>query len=238
MTMLGASLLSYGQATGTTGGRSQSTTDRVGSPSAQGTTTRDTTMEQSRAAGDRQQAAGQADFRGEADQAQSGQAQRDTSRPQDTQALREMSWEDAQAADVQLTEVPEAARNTINTVASGAKVQRLSKDGQDVYCATVDRANEEDLKIFVQNDGSVIKTTQQIKFSDAPASVRSAISKQLGGADAEPKAIHRVIANEETSYEASTGQQGQTLRVDSSGKVLDSKGQPGATDTQRQQQDD
>jgi hypothetical protein len=201
MTMLGASLISFGQATGTASDRaSSSATDR--------------------------QRAGEADYRSDTDrktenQAQSGQAQR-----QDIQALREMNWDDAQAAQVKLGELPQAVRDTFQSVAPNAQISRLSKEGQEVYRATVERANEEDLHVFVQSNGSVIKTTQQIKFSDAPASVRSAISQQLGGADAEPQALQRVIANNETSYVATSGRGGQMIRVDSSGKILDSKGQP------------
>lgn len=192
LTMLGASLVGFGQAT-----------DRAGSSATQ-----------------RQQAqkADQTET-----QAPAGQAQ-----AQDTQALREMNWDDAQSAKIQLTELPQAARDTIRSIAPNAEVTRLSKEGQEVYRATVDRANEEDLHVFVQKDGTVVKTQQQIKFSDAPASVRNAISQQIGGADAEPKALHRVIANNETSYLATTSREGQMIRVDSSGKILDSKGQPAA----------
>jgi hypothetical protein len=209
MTMLGAAFMSQGQTSGRTG--SQGGADPSGSAVAPGVA--------------EEQDAGRAAAADE--RQQSGQAQRDAAQPQDTQALRKMDWGDAEASEIEIREVPQAARDTLNTVAEGAQVSRLTKEGQEIFRATVDRANEEDLHIFVQNDGTVIKTMQQIRFTDAPESVRNAISKQLGGGeDAQPKALYRVIANQETSYVASSaGDDQATIQVDPSGKLLDSKGQ-------------
>jgi hypothetical protein len=169
----------------------------------------------------------------------------ETERTQKVQAMRELNWEDAQEAQVQLNELPQAARNTLNTVTAGAQVNqqatRLTKDNYEVFRATVNRAGQEDLQIFVAQDGSVIQTKQSIPFSEAPQSVQKTLREQLG--ETEPQQVERVIADDETFYVASKGPEGpqaQKIRVDNTGRLVGPDGQQPATTPlpDREAQDD
>jgi len=157
-------------------------------------------------------------------------------RAQRAQAMRELDWDDAEESQMQLNEIPERARNTLTTVTTGAQLEqqitRLNKDDHEVFRATVTRANEQDLHIFVAQDGTVVKTMQQVNFADAPESVRNAIREEVGE---EPQELHRVIAADETSYVAKAGEaeDAPKIRVDNTGSVIESGEQtPGQEDRQ------
>ena len=145
-----------------------------------------------------------------------------------------MSWEGAQSTQMQLDEIPQRARDTLQSATAGGKlndqVTLLSKNGKQIFRATVNRAGEQDLYLFVQQDGTVVQTKQKVGFNEAPISVQNAIRQQLGGGQ-QPNDLYRVIEGDQTSFVASSGegQQAKMIRVDNTGNVLDTSGGGGAS---------
>lgn len=144
--------------------------------------------------------------------------------------LREMNWSDAEESEAQLSEIPERARNTLETVTAGASLNDaitvLKKDDHQVFKAEVTRENEENLHIVVQNDGTVVHTKQKVEFSDAPESVQNAIKERLDDGMDAPSELYRVIANEETSYVAKAkadDDDKKMIRVDNTGNFIEEK---------------
>lgn len=182
---------------------------------------------------------------GQAGQPQAGQAGQQTQpeiegtvaeRAQRAQAMRDLDWGNAEEAQMQLNEIPERAHNTLTTVTTGAQLEpqitRLNKDDHEVFRATVNRANEQDLHIYVAQDGTVVKTMQQVGFADAPESVRITIREQVGE---EPAQLHRVIADDETSFVAKRGEaeDAPKVRVDNTGNLIEQGRQTPAENRQQ-----
>lgn len=142
-----------------------------------------------------------------------------------------MDWSDAEEREEQLSNVPERVRNTLTTVADEGQIEDKivvrTKDGHTVYCATIERSNEENLKIFVQPDGTVVKTKQKVDFSDAPQAVQTVFRNKAGGdQDSQPQQLHRIIADDQTFYTAAGNKEdkkkgGDKLIVDNSGRAID-----------------
>lgn len=148
-----------------------------------------------------------------------------------SQAGSEVDWENAEKSDMTLAEIPDAARNTLNSVTEDGKladkVTRMKKGDQKVFMATVDRENGEDLHILVKEDGTVMKTKQKVDPATLPPSVRNSIETKLGAnASTSDREVYRVIANNETTYMVRTSAEGEDekgskLHIDSTGQVID-----------------
>jgi hypothetical protein len=141
---------------------------------------------------------------------------------------RQMAWHDAEESPIQFNELPQRARNTLEVVTAEGEmpqqVVRLTKEDHEIYRATFARQQAQDLHIFVQNDGTVIQTKQQIEFTDAPQTVRNAIRSELNlEGDAQPEQqIHRIIVGDETHYAlAPEGDQGRMVHIDSGGQLVE-----------------
>ena len=134
----------------------------------------------------------------------------------------------AEQKPLPLAEAPQAVKDTLRTVTEGQALNQqltlLTKNDLKVFRATVDRENEEDLHIFVQQDGTVVQTKQKLDFADAPQSVKNAIQQELGDNQAQPKELYRVIADGETTFVAATGGEGaqaQMIQVDNTGNIIE-----------------
>ncbi len=143
----------------------------------------------------------------------------------------EVDWEKAEKKDMPMSQIPERARNTLTTVTKDGKlaeqVTRLTKDEHEVFKATVNRENEKDLHIFVKEDGTVVKTKQMVDLASAPESVRNTVESKMGKDSPDAKEVHRVIANDETTYvvskTAKEGNERKKLVLDNTGKVIEKK---------------
>jgi hypothetical protein len=87
--------------------------------------------------------------------------------------------------DVSLSEVPRAARDTIEHEAKGLKIDDIEQDkddGQVVY--EVDAENDDrQIKLKVAQDGSLLEREEEIDSDDLPNVVLAAVKKSVGDID-------------------------------------------------------
>ncbi len=149
---------------------------------------------------------------------------------------KDVDWDKADKSEMPLSAIPDRARNTITTLGKDGKIgdgiTRLSKDDQQVFKATVNRENEEEIHVFVKEDGTMMKTKQKIELSSAPQSVRSTIDSKLGAdSSAANREVYRVMADNETTYvvgKPGDDNKGKSLHIDSTGNEIE-KGKYGKT---------
>lgn len=115
-------------------------------------------------------------------------------------------WDKAKETQMELSEAPQSVRDSIKTASGNkeadTKIVRLNKDGQVLYRAAVSQENQQEMHVYVQENGTVKKMKQKIKFENAPLDVRTSVGKRLGGSDKQPDEIYRVIEGQETTYMA------------------------------------
>lgn len=86
------------------------------------------------------------------------------------------------AKDLVLTDCPPAVQETIKNNSRDGKVdyiKSMNVEGRALFIAAVDLANDADLKIHVSNDGKLLKTREDLRFTDVPAAVQEAARKLI-----------------------------------------------------------
>lgn len=87
---------------------------------------------------------------------------------------------------VRLHECPENVRNVITQKMQGGKLDEIkfvNLRGKTVYVAEVDFRKDREMKIYVLEDGTLMKISEEIRLVQAPAAVREALFQLQGEID-------------------------------------------------------
>lgn len=107
------------------------------------------------------------------------------------------------AKDVPLSSVPAAVQEIIRSNSRSGKiddVKQITVEGRTLYVAEVDLPGDRDLKIHVSGTGSLLKTREDIPFSEAPAPVQEA-AKKLVPQGGKVDDVDKETANGKVTYE-------------------------------------
>jgi len=106
------------------------------------------------------------------------------------------------ADDISLAKCPAAVQSTIRDHAKNGKiddVKAVTVDGRTLYIGDVDFTNDDDLKVFVAEDGTLVKTRQDVRLSSIPDAVQAAVKKMVPqGGQAED--VDKEISGGKTTY--------------------------------------
>ncbi|MHC4212642.1 MAG: PepSY-like domain-containing protein [Planctomycetota bacterium] len=86
--------------------------------------------------------------------------------------------------DVSLSELPQAVRATVESQTNGFKIDQIERDDDDgkiVYEVEVDGDN--DMKIKIAEDGTLLEREEELESKDLPASILNAVKKMVGDVD-------------------------------------------------------
>lgn len=84
------------------------------------------------------------------------------------------------AKDIPLSKCPQAVQETIRRYSRGGKIEEVESlriQGRQMFIAEVELAGDKDLKIYVLSSGTLVKTREEIKLDDSPATVQEATRK-------------------------------------------------------------
>jgi uncharacterized membrane protein YkoI len=124
--------------------------------------------------------------------------------------------------DIRLDDCPAPVRETIQANARDGKIDEIeiiSIGDKRIYIAEVDLPRDIDLKVFVNGDGSLVKTREDVRNDEIPVFVGEA-AKQLGGTvdDVEKETAGRTV-----TYHVDIERLGAPdldVVLDASGKVI------------------
>ena len=90
------------------------------------------------------------------------------------------------AEELTLDECPEAVKTVIvDHVKDGRldEIERFNIEGKTIYIAEVDMAQDRDLKVYVSGSAELLKTVREVRLSEVPEPVRSAVLELEGSPD-------------------------------------------------------
>ncbi|MCW1924985.1 hypothetical protein OKA05_20650 [Luteolibacter arcticus] len=128
----------------------------------------------------------------------------------------------AAARDIRLADCPEPVRQTIQTNSRDGKIEEvemIERQGKTIYIADIDLKGGYDLNLYVSAEGSLVKTTEDIRLAAAPEAVRTAL-RGLGGRVDD---LDKITEGNTVSYDADIERHGQAdldVIVSTDGKVL------------------
>ncbi|TLD72440.1 hypothetical protein FEM03_03545 [Phragmitibacter flavus] len=142
-----------------------------------------------------------------------------------TAAFAGTAWADDD--DLKLSQTPEAVQATVRDNLRGGKVDdidRVQLEGRTMYKVEVDLpdrkgGDDDDLKLYIDADGKLLKSREDMAFSALPAAVQTAARNQGG----EIEDVERVSANGTVSYEVEFDDPDLTIVFSESGEVMSRK---------------
>lgn len=93
---------------------------------------------------------------------------------------------DLDGDELSLHECPAAVQETIEANARGGRVEEvdlIAIEGKRIYIAEVELPRDIDLKVYVNGNGALVKTREEIPLRSVPAFVRSAVAEYGGTID-------------------------------------------------------
>lgn len=124
--------------------------------------------------------------------------------------------------DVRLADCPEPVRKTLEANAREGRideVELISIDDKQVYIGEVDLPEDIDLKIYVNGDGSLMKTREDVRGAAIPKFVTTAVKEMGGKADD----VEREVVGNTVTYHVDvelTGKADLEVVFDSEGAVV------------------
>jgi hypothetical protein len=111
-------------------------------------------------------------------------------------AAQFQKWEDAEMSKVEMGDLPESARNGLRTTAAGAEIGEIAElrdEGDKLFVAKLNRENQEETRVFMKEDGTVVGSMRKTEFSSAPQAVQAAVQE-------EPAEFHLINVDDQTHY--------------------------------------
>lgn len=124
------------------------------------------------------------------------------------------------AAEEALKAAPAAVQSTVRENARGGGIEdfdRITIDGKTIYIAEIDRPD--DLKIYVSENGALLKIREEVPVSQTPAAVLDAV-RSLGGVIDE---VEKEDTGKSTVYRVEIDRDGQPdldVEVAPDGRIL------------------
>lgn len=133
------------------------------------------------------------------------------------------SWASADynKKEIRMDDCPAPVREVITANSRDGKiddVDMIDIDGKQIYIAEVDLPRDTDLKVYVSGEGVLIKTREDVRDGDVPASVTNAV-KDLGTIDD----VEKETKGETVTYHVDIDRSGQAdleVVLSESGEVL------------------
>lgn len=125
--------------------------------------------------------------------------------------------------EVRLDDCPEAVRKTIVENSRDGKIDDISLiaiEDQQIFIAEVDLARDIDLKVFVAQDGKLVKTREDVRDDEIPSFVIDFVKTLSGRVDD----VEKEVSGEIVTYHVDVDRSGQPdLEVvfDAEGKVVE-----------------
>lgn len=137
-------------------------------------------------------------------------------------------WEGAESEQMPMSEVPDAARETVEKIAEGAPIADMvnvyTKGDKQVYAAKITPEDQKHIKLFVRSDGEVEIAKQATTLDDTPEVVSRTITEHTENQS--PDEMYRVIAQATTAYIAivkGDGGQAKIITVGNNGRHIDTQ---------------
>ena len=128
----------------------------------------------------------------------------------------------AAARDVKLADCPEPVRTTIQANSRDGKiedVELIERQVKTTYIADIDLKGGLDLNLYISSDGTLVKTSEDIRLADAPEAVRATLQGLGGRVDD----IDKITEGNTVTYDADIDRHGQAdldVIVSTDGKVI------------------
>lgn len=141
---------------------------------------------------------------------------------------------------LELAELPEAVRETIERELGGAsleKIERHTEEGTIRYEVDAEMGDGRQIDLDVAEDGTLLQKKEEVHLTDVPAAVRATIKRELGGVM--PEQVERVTEKGNIYYEVEAEVSGKEieLEIGEDGTLLD-KEVEGADDDDGDDDDD
>ena len=129
----------------------------------------------------------------------------------------------AAAQAVALSDVPAAARATIEKLTAGGQIKKIKKEetgGTAIYDVEA-TLKDKDVEYDVASDGKVLSSEQSVPYASLPAAVKKTAEKYFGSA--EGLKASKEVENDKIFYEIEGKKGGSTiaLKLAETGKILE-----------------
>lgn len=128
----------------------------------------------------------------------------------------------AAARDIRLADCPDPVRKTIEANARDGKIEEvemIERQGKTTYIADIDLKGGLDLNLYISAEGTLIKTSEDIRLADAPEAVRTTLQGLGGRVDD----IDKITEGNTVTYDADVDRHGQAdldVIVSTDGKIV------------------
>jgi uncharacterized membrane protein YkoI len=160
--------------------------------------------------------------------AQPGERERDLNRPglARQRDQHEPDWRGSQHEDMKLSDLSGDLQKGLRDAASGGQldgeVTRIKYGDKEMYRGKAEIDGSEDLHIYVDGNGKLVKTQQEVELSAAPQMVRTAAERENQGR-ADVERVLMEMAEGKTSYiiqiDADNDRK-RWIQMDETGKVM------------------
>lgn len=133
--------------------------------------------------------------------------------------------------EVALADCPVAVQDTIKAnLGKGTldDIEAVTRDGSTLYKAEVDLPGDDDLKLYISEQGSLVKTVTEVPLSALPAAGQDALKALATGTD-KIEDTEKHVEGDKTSFQAEIDREnGPDLKVvlDQNGVILSQKEKP------------
>jgi len=130
---------------------------------------------------------------------------------------------EAPAQAVTLSDVPAAARATIEKLTAGGEITKIDQEGQGAKAVydVEGKVQGKNVEYDVAADGTVLSSEESVPYASLPAPVRTAVVRYFG--TDQGLSASRELENGKTFYEVG-GKKGEatiTLKLSDTGKILE-----------------
>ncbi len=154
--------------------------------------------------------------------------QRDRRQQQGAGRQDNVDWEGSDHQDMDLDEVSAEIRQGLQAAAGGREIDdevtKIRFGDRELYRAKADVEDGEDLHVYVDASGTLVKTQQEVETDSVPQAVRDAF-RNLSQGDREVEKVLREVSDGKTSFIAEIDRDDQPTRwvqLDESGQVIKS----------------
>lgn len=126
------------------------------------------------------------------------------------------------AEEIDLSMCPVAVKKTIESNSAGGvidDIDRIAIDGKEIYIAEINLPQDREMKIYIAGDGELLKTVEDLKLSEVPEPVRSAVLGLEGSFDD----VDKVTAGGKITYQVEmdrTGKPDLEVTIAEDGKII------------------
>jgi hypothetical protein len=129
--------------------------------------------------------------------------------------------------EIRLDQAPQSVQSAIQEHVRNGKLDELEKvtlDGKTLYIAEIKLPQKRDLDLYFAEDGSLMKSAEEIHLADVPAAVRTAV-EALAAAHGKIDEIDKVTVGSTVTFHFEIDRRGPDLHlvVSPDGQILEER---------------